>query len=69
MREGKTMVIAVGGRKNSDTLSYLATLNKLVNDDGTADANTLTSTERVENLDKQINELTNTEIRRSGQGT
>jgi len=66
-REGKTMVIAVGGRHNSDTLSYLATLNALVNNDWTTNGESLTSKTRVENLDKQMNEFEGTKPSNSWQ--
>jgi len=53
-REGKTMLITIGGRYNSDTLSYLATLNQLINGDFKNNPKQLLEQERITNIDNEL---------------
>jgi len=56
-QEGKTMLITIGGRYNSDTLSYLATLNQLINRDFKLNANELLKQDAINKINNQLSDF------------
>jgi len=57
-QEGKTMLIAIGGRRNSDMISYLATLNSLLNNNQTTNVNDITNQENLNRLENTLSNYT-----------
>jgi hypothetical protein len=52
------MLIAIGGRRNSDMISYLATLNSLLNNNQTTNVNDITNQENLNRLENTLSNYT-----------